>query len=124
MPLIHAALSERIIGCCLGVHKARGPGFLEKIYEEAPGIELAKQGLKFERQKAVEVSYDGRKFGEHRLDLVVEGKVVLEPKACAGIEDIHLATARSYLKATSLELALVINFARPVLDLKRVVLTR
>jgi GxxExxY protein len=124
MSLIHAALSERIIGCCLRVHRALGPGFLEKIYEEALGIELEKAGLRFERQKVISVTYDGRAIGEHRLDLMVEEKVVLELKACAGIEDIHLATARSYLKATSVELALVINFARPTLDLKRVVLTR
>ena len=114
---------ERIIGCCIRVHKALGPGFLEKIYEEAVGIELTKEGLCFERQKVVRVSYEGRPIGEHRLDIVVENIVVLELKACAGIEDIHLATARSYLKATSLELALVVNFTRPVLDLKRVVLT-
>jgi GxxExxY protein len=55
---------------------------------------------------------------------VVEELVVLELKATAGIEDIHLATARSYLKATSLQLALIVNFARPTLDIKRVVLTR
>jgi GxxExxY protein len=124
MPLIHAELSERIIGCCIQVHKTLGPGFLEKLYEEALCLEFAKTGLKFERQKTIAVTYDGRTIGEHRLDLVVEGKVVLELKACAGIEDIHLATVRSYLKATALELALVVNFARPTLDIKRVVLTR
>lgn len=124
MPLIHAALSEQIIGCCIRVHKSLGPGFLEKIYEEALSLELTKAGLAFGRQKAITVIYGGRTIGEHRLDLVVAGKGVLELKACVGIEDIHLATARSYLKATILELALVINFARPVLDLKRVVLTR
>jgi len=123
MSLIHAELSEKIIGCCIRVHKALGPGFLEKIYEEALCLELTKAGLKYERQKLVTVVYDGKPLGEHRLDLVVEGLLVLELKATAGIDDIHLATSRSYLKATSLQLALVVNFARPTLDIKRVVLT-
>lgn len=124
MSLVHEELSERIIGCCITVHKALGPGFLESIYEAALALELRKAGLAFERQKAVSVLYNGRSVGEHRLDLVIEGLVVVELKATAGIEDIHLATARSYLKATSLQLALVLNFARPTLDIKRVVLTR
>jgi GxxExxY protein len=123
MKLIHADLSERIIGCCLCAHRALGPGFLEKIYEEALCLELGKAGLAFERQKTVVIAYDGKAIGEHRLDLLVAGTVVVELKACRGIEDIHLATARSYLKATSLPLALVINFARPTLDIRRVVLT-
>lgn len=124
MPLIQAELSEKLIGCCIRVHKTLGPGFLEKIYEEALCLELTKTGLKYERQKQVMVVYDGKPIGEHRLDLVVDNLVVLELKATAGIEDIHLATSRSYLKATGLQLALVVNFARPTLDIRRVVLTQ
>jgi GxxExxY protein len=124
MSLVHAELSEKIIGCCIRVHREMGPGSLEKIYEEALCLELAKAGLVHQRQKSVPVLYGGKPVGEHRLDLEVEGLVVIELKATAGIEDIHLATARSYLKATGLQLALVINFARPTLDIRRVVLTR
>jgi GxxExxY protein len=124
MPLIHAELSERIIGCGIRVHKALGPGFLEKIYEEALCVELTKSGLAYERQKLVTIFYEGRPVGEHRLDLLIEKLVVLELKATAGIDDIHLATARSYLRATALQLALIANFARPTLDIKRVVLTQ
>jgi GxxExxY protein len=124
MPLIHAELSERIIGCCIPVHKALGPGFLEKIYEEALCVELTKSGLAYERQKLVTIFYEGRPVGEHRLDLLIEKLVVLELKATASIDDIHLATARSYLRATALQLALIANFARPTLDIKRVVLTQ
>ncbi len=123
MSLIHGELSEQILGCGIRVHRQLGPGFLEKIYEEALCLELAKTGLTFERQKLVKVLYDGKPIGEHRLDLLVGGKVVVELKACSAIEDTHLATARSYLKATGLQLALVVNFARPTLDIKRVVLT-
>lgn len=124
MNLIQSELSEKVLGSCLRVHRALGPGYLEKIYEEAVALDLRDSGLSFERQKPVAVSYLGRAIGEHRLDLVVAGSLVLELKACAAIEDIHLATARSYLKATGLELALVVNFARPTLEIKRVVLTR
>ena len=124
MPLIHAELSEKIIGCCIRAHRALGPGFLEKIYEEALSLELAKAGLNYDRQKAISVLYEGRVVGEHRLDLLVQELVVVELKATAGIEDIHLATARFYLKATALHLALIVNFARPTLDIKRVVLTQ
>ena len=123
MPLIHAELSEKIIGCCIAVHRALRPGFLEKIYESALCLELDKAGLRHERQKSVVILYDGQAVGEHRLDLLVEKRVVVELKAAAAIEDIHLATARSYLKATGVELALIVNFARPTLDIKRVVLT-
>ncbi len=122
--LVEAELSERIIGCCIRVHRNLGPGFLEKVYEEALGMELTKAGLGYERQKAVTIRYDGKPIGEHRLDLLVEDRVVLELKAAKAIEDIHLATARSYLKATGLPLALVINFAKPTLEIKRVVQSR
>jgi GxxExxY protein len=124
MELIHQDLTEQIIGCSIRVHKALEPGFLEKIHEQALCVELAKTGLQAERQKMVVVTYDDQPIGEHRLDLPVEGPVVVELKACHGIEDVHLATARSHLKATGLELALVRNFARPILDIKRVVLSQ
>ena len=123
MELIEAELSERIIGCCIRVHRTLGPGFLEKVYEEALAIELAKGGLGFERQKTVALLYDGKPIGEHRLDYLIDARVVLELKACKDIEDIHLATARSYLKATNLPLALVVNFAKSVIEIRRVILS-
>lgn len=123
MELIEAELSERIIGCGIRVHRVLGPGFLEKVYEEALGIELSKVGVSFERQKIVVLIYEGQPIGEHRLDLLVEARAVVELKACKAIEDIHLATARSYLKATGLSIALVMNFAKPTLEIRRVVLS-
>jgi GxxExxY protein len=123
MPLVEEALSEKILGCCICVHRALGPGFLESVYEAAVAIELTKAGLRFERQKVVVISYDGQPIGEHRLDLLVEEKVVLELKACRGIEDVYLAVTRSYLKATRCQLGLVVNFAKPTLEIRRVVMT-
>ena len=81
MPLVEEELSERILGCCIWVHRALGPGFLEKVYEEAVSIELTKAGLGFERQKTVVIFYDQKPVGEHRLDLLVESRVVIELKA-------------------------------------------
>jgi GxxExxY protein len=123
MELIEAELSERIIGCCIRVHRTLGPGFLESLYESAVAIEFGKAGLVFERQRTVLVSYEGSPIGEHRLDYLVETRVILELKACKNIEDVHLAVARSYLKATAVPLALVINFAKPTLEIRRVVLS-
>jgi len=123
MELIEADISEQIIGCCIRVHRSLGPGFLESVYEEAVVIELARSSLPFERQKSVVIHYEGKTVGEHRLDLLVAKRVILELKACKGIEDVHLATARSYLKATGCALALVLNFAKPTLEIRRVVLS-
>ena len=121
--MVEAELSEQIIGCGVRVQRILGPGFLEKVYEEALARELARAGLEFERQKTVLLIYDGQPIGEHCLDLLVASRVVIELKACKEIEDIHLATARSYLKATGAPLALVLNFAKPTLQIRRVVLT-
>ena len=123
MPLIEEKLSERILGCCVQVHRALGPGFLESIYEEALALEFRKAGLAFERQKTIGVFYEGKVIGEHRLDYAIEGRIVFELRACKTIDDVHLAVARSYLKATALQLALVVNFAKPILEIRRVVLT-
>ena len=123
IPLVEEALSEQILGCCIRVHRALGPGFLESVYEAAVAIELEKAGIFFERQKVVTVFYEGKEVGEHRLDFLVERRVVLELKACRGIEDVHLVITRSYLKATHCPLGLVVNFARPTLEIRRVVLT-
>lgn len=123
MEMIEAELSERIIGCCIRVHRELGPGFLEKIYEEAVAREILKSGIPCERQKLVVIRYDQQPVGEHRLDFLVEARVVPELKACREIEEVHLATARSYLKATGCALALVVNFARPTVEIRRVVLS-
>lgn len=123
MQLVEAELSEQIIGCGIKAHRTLGPGFLEKIYEAAMKVELANAGLVFEQQQTVPLVYEGRLIGEHRLDLLAEARVVVELKACRNVEDVHLATARSYLKATGAPLALLLNFAKPTLEIRRVVLS-
>jgi GxxExxY protein len=116
----HNRLTERIIAAAIRVHKELGPGFLEVMYEEALAIELSAGGLLFERQKLLRVFYREHLIGEHRLDLVVEGKVILELKAISQIEKIHFAIVRSYLKASGLADALLLNFASTTLVVKRV----
>jgi GxxExxY protein len=114
------ALTERIIGAAVCVHRELGPGFLESIYEEALSVELRLLGLTFERQKPVPIFYRGQPVGEHRLDLLIESKVVDELKAIGALENIHFAVVRSYLKALGLCDALLLNFAGTRLVVKRV----
>lgn len=119
--LAHENLTSRIIACAIEVHKALGPGFLESIYEAALIIELTRAGLHVEQQKSISLTYRETLIGEHRLDLLVENKIVVELKAISAIEDIHFAIVRSYLKAAGLEHGLLLNFATIPLTIKRVI---
>lgn len=119
--LAHEELTGRIIACAIEVHKALGPGFLESIYEAALVVELKRAGLKVESQKPLRIFYREALVGEHRLDLVVEDKIIVELKAISELEDIHFAIVRSYLKAAGLEHGLLLNFATMPLMVKRVI---
>jgi GxxExxY protein len=119
--LAHEELTGRIIACAIEVHKALGPGFLESIYEAAMTVELKRAGLNVESQKPLRVLYREVLVGEHRLDLLVEDKIVVELKAISELEDIHFAIVRSYLKAAGLEHGLLLNFATMPLTVKRVI---
>lgn len=115
------ALSAKIIGLAIEVHRELGPGFLESIYEEALKVEFSEHGLCFESQKEIKIEYLGVEIGVHRLDLIVENQIILELKAVKELSDIHFAQLRSYLKATGLQVGLLLNFAKPALEIKRVV---
>ena len=119
--LEHEKLTEQIIGCAIEVHKRLGPGFLESIYENALIIELQRQKLHVEQQREVIIKYDSVEVGRHRLDLIVDNTIVVELKAVKNIEDIHFAIVKSYLKALGKEHGLLINFSKPVLEVKRVI---
>ncbi|HAK07301.1 MAG TPA: GxxExxY protein [Spartobacteria bacterium] len=112
-------LTDRIISSAIHVHRELGPGFLESIYEEALAVEFALSGVQFIRQKPIPLFYKDHQVGEHRLDFLVEGKIVVELKAISALEDIHFAIGRSYLKATNLEDGLLVNFATSPLTIKR-----
>jgi GxxExxY protein len=113
-------LSELIIACVIRVHQTLGPGFLESVYRRALLVELAKRGLLTEVEKEVIIYYDGVIVGRHRLDLVVEARVILELKAIESLSKAHYAQVRSYLKAARLRLALLINFAGHKADFGRI----
>jgi GxxExxY protein len=112
-------ITEQIIAAAIRVHRELGPGFLESIYEEALAVEFALSGIQFVRQYTVPLFYRDHQIGEHRLDFLVEGKIVVELKAVSQLEDIHFAIGRSYLKAISLEDGLLFNFATIPLTIKR-----
>ena len=114
-------LTERIIAAAIAVHKALGPGFLESIYEAALCVELAYMEIPYERQRTIHLVHRGKPIGEHRLDLFVAFRVVVELKAIHGLEPIHFSTVRSYMKAMHVESALLLNFATMPLTIKRVV---
>ena len=120
MEIENKALTNQIIGSAIRVHKELGPGFLEMMYEEALALEFAAAGISFERQKLLPVFYREHLIGEHRLDFLIEQKVILELKAISALEDIHFAIVRSYLKAANLDDALLLNFASARLTVKRV----
>jgi GxxExxY protein len=121
MSLEHEGLTERIIGAAIEVHRRLGPGFLESIYEKALIIELRKRDLKVESQKRLVIQYDSVEVGEHVLDLIVEDTIVIELKAIKNIEDVHFSIVRSYLKALGQKHALILNFAKTTLEVKRVI---
>ncbi len=116
----YAELTKKIIGAAIEVHRHLGPGFLESIYEEAFSRELDKSQIAHERQVPVRILYDDEPIGMHRLDLIVDQKVVVELKAVKQLENVHLATCLSYLKASRLYVGLIINFAEARTRVRRV----
>ena len=117
-------MTERIIGAAIEVHRHLGPGLLESVYEEALCIEMELQSVPYERQRQVDVIYKGHIVKGQRLDMLVDGKVVVELKAQSELPHSVDAQVLSYLHATGLKQALIINFGRPRLidGIKRFVL--
>lgn len=120
MPLELEDLTGQIIGAAIEVHRRLGPGFLESIYENALEIELAKRGLSVRTQVEIDVLYDDRPVGQHRLDMLVEQQIVVELKAIKAFDLVHFAVVRSYLKAMRLRHGLLLNFNANTLEIKRV----
>lgn len=116
----HDPLSEAVIGCVFRVANGLGTGFLEKVYENALVHELRKAGLDVKQQVTVSVHYDGQNVGDYIGDIVVEGRLLLELKACKALEDVHLAQCLNYLKATGIPTCLLINFGTTKPQIRRV----
>lgn len=122
--IIEKELSYLIMQVAFEVHNELGPGYPEAIYEEAMNRELTRQGVLLERQKDVEVFFKAEKIGLFQLDNIANGRIILEYKAVSEIARIHKEQALSYLKATGLDLAIVINFGAERVQSSRVVNTK
>ena len=113
-------LSGSVIEAAIAVHKSLGPGFLESVYENALCIELRGRGIRFEQQKELKIEYLGEEVGVHRLDLLVEGVLLVEMKAVKALDDVFFAIARAQMKAAGVGDGLILNFASMPLTIKRV----
>lgn len=113
-------VTGKIIGCAYTVANTLGSGFLEKVYENALAHELRKAGLPVRQQASIDVYYDGVLVGEYVADLMVENSVLVELKAVKVLDNIHLAQCMNYLKATGLQVCLLINFGTPRIEIKRI----
>ena len=111
-------LTQIIIGCAYKVHNALGPGFLERVYENALRIELEKIGLRVKQQEPINVSYDGQVVGEYFADLWVDERVVIELKAAQSLDKRHEVQLVNYLTATGIDCGLLLNFG-PSVQVKR-----
>jgi GxxExxY protein len=118
--LLHADITEKIIGASFDVHNSLGKGLTEKTYENALSLKLQERGLKVEQQKCLPVVLDGRVVGEQIVDVVVESLVLVEIKAVQALSKTHESQILGYLKNTRFELGLLINFGDRV-EFKRFV---
>lgn len=106
--------TERIIACAYKVHNVLGPGFLEKVYENALLIELNRQGFKTLQQYPIKIYYDDQIVGDYFADLLVENKVLIELKAIQSLSREHEVQLVNYLTATRIEIGLLLNFSQSV----------
>jgi len=113
-------ITEAVIGCAFDVHNELGAGFLENVCENALAFALAERGHAVQQQPALHVHFRGRVVGEFRPDIVVDGEVVVEVKALASLLPVHEAQLLNYLKASGLQVGLLINFGRRVEYKRRV----
>jgi GxxExxY protein len=115
-----SALTGKIIGCCMEVHRHLGNGFQEVIYQRALAIEFNLQHINYSREHEMGIRYKGKIVGSRRADFFVDGKVMLELKAKIYLDDTHLAQAINYLEAYGLSVGLLVNFGARSLQFKRV----
>jgi len=109
---LHQDITEIIIKAFYNVYNELGYGFLEKVYENALMIELKSLGLECEKQKPISVSFKGYNVGEYFADIIVENKVIIELKAAEGLVEEHEAQLLNYLRATEIEVGLLLNFGK------------
>ena len=121
---LHKELSNKIIEAFYNVYNTLGYGFLEKVYEKALFIELTEMGLSCERQKAIKVYYKGKKVGDYYADIIVDNKIILELKTAKNLCEEHEFQLINYLKATDIEIGLLLNFGKEPQFKRKILLLR
>ncbi len=119
--IIYKELSYQIMGAIFEVHKELGPGFLESVYEKALLLELTDRGMKVDVERIFDLTYKGKKVGTHRLDHIVDEKIVVELKTVERFAPHHTAQLLSYLKASGHRLGILVNFSKAKVESRRVV---
>jgi GxxExxY protein len=120
MSYVNEPVTTRVIRCVIAVHQELGPGFMESVYRRALRIELADRGLLTEAEREFCVFYKGREVGRHRLDFLVERQLIVELKTVESLSRAHYAQVRSYLRATGLKTALLVNLTSARADFRRI----
>ena len=116
---LHSELTGKIIGCAIEVHRVLGNGFQEVIYQRALELEMNEIGIDFQREYEMPIHYKSTTIGTRRVDFLVSGRISVELKAIADLEDIHLAQALNYLEAYNVPIGLLINFGAKSLQYHR-----
>ena len=114
-PMSWSELAREVIAAAKEAHRHLGPGFAEKIYEEALCSELKEAGIPFERQREISVLYKNWPIGTHRLQLLVDGSLLVKIEVIDAVAEIHKARMIAWLRATGLPLGLILNFNVPIL---------
>ncbi len=112
-------ITHKIIGCAMRVHSILGNGFQEVIYQRSLELEMALEGIKFEREKEMAIYYREIEVGTRRVDFFVENLIMVELKAIIELEDVHLSQGINYLEAYNVEVGLLLNFGSKSLTVKR-----
>jgi GxxExxY protein len=120
--LLHEGITDSILKTYYDVYNQLGYGFLEKVYQNAMYLELKSQGFKVEAQKPIKVYFKNQLIGEYYADLLIEDKVIVELKACELLMNVHSAQLMNYLKATEIEVGLLLNFGEDA-EFKRIIYT-
>jgi len=120
--ILYKDLSYKIVGLAMQVHRELGPGFLEKVYENALTIIFEENGISAQAQFPIKVHFHGRIIGDYLADILVENSIIVELKAQERILQLHKAQTLNYLRATKFRLALLLNFGKSSLEHERIIL--
>ncbi|MCF7821238.1 MAG: GxxExxY protein [Mariprofundaceae bacterium] len=119
--VLYKELSYKVMSAVFEVHNVLGPGFLEKVYENALVKEFSIMGIPVETQKEISVSYKGEHVGSYYADMLLDGKIIIELKSVDQLTRLHEAQLLNYLKATGIKLGYLINMGGKRVEHKRLV---